>query len=41
MKAVALVVSAREKGNCDDFAEFMLERIAAANIETELINFFN
>lgn len=41
MKAVALVVSAREKGNCYDFAEFMLKRIAAANVETELINFFN
>ncbi|MBU7016712.1 MAG: flavodoxin family protein [Theionarchaea archaeon] len=41
MKAVALVASAREKGNCYDFAEFMLKRVAAANVETELINFFN
>jgi len=41
MKAIALVVSARERGNCYDFAQFMLERLAAADIETELINFYD
>jgi len=41
MKAIALVVSARERGNCYDFAQFMLERLAAAGIETELINFYD
>jgi len=41
MKAVALVVSARERGNCYDFAQFMLERLAAAGIKTELINFYD
>lgn len=27
MKAIALVASARKRGNCRDFAEFMLERL--------------
>jgi len=37
-KAVALVVSARERGNSYDFAEYMLKRLEAAHVETELIN---
>lgn len=41
MKAVALVVSARERGNCRDFAEFMLERLRAGGVETELVNFYD
>jgi len=41
MKTIALVVSARERGNCYDFAQFMLERLAAAGIKTELINFYD
>ena len=41
MKAIALVASARERGNCYDFAQFMLERLAAAGVETELINFYD
>jgi len=40
-KAVALVVSAREKGNCYDFAEFVLKRLETAHVETELINFYD
>jgi len=39
MKALALVVSARKQGNCYDFARFVLDRLEAAGIETELINF--
>ena len=39
MKAVALVVSARTRGNCYDFAQFVLDRLAANGVETELINF--
>ena len=41
MKAIVLVASARKRGNCYDFAQFMLERLAAADIETELINFYD
>ncbi len=41
MKAVALAVSARENGNCYDFARFVLNRLAIQNIETELINFYD
>ena len=41
VKAVALVVSAREHGNCYDFAEFMLKRFETAGVETELVNFFD
>jgi multimeric flavodoxin WrbA len=41
MKAVALVASAREHGNCYDFARFTLERLAAQEVETELINFYD
>ena len=39
MKAVALVVSARPRGNCYDFAEFMLARLQSEGVETELVNF--
>jgi len=41
MKALALVVSARERGNCYDFAEFMLERFKRQGVEGELINFYD
>ncbi|MCK4314205.1 MAG: NAD(P)H-dependent oxidoreductase [Anaerolineae bacterium] len=41
MKAIALVVSARERGNCYDFAEFMLERLKQQGVEGELINFYD
>ncbi|MBU7015256.1 MAG: hypothetical protein HXS52_10655 [Theionarchaea archaeon] len=32
MKAVALVVCAREHGNCLDFADYILNRLRAAEI---------
>jgi multimeric flavodoxin WrbA len=41
MKAVALVVSARKRGNCYDFAQFVLDRLRLKNIETELVNFYD
>ncbi len=41
MKATALVVSARKHGNCYDFAQFILDRLQANGIETELINFYD
>lgn len=41
MKAIALVVSAREHGNCYDFAQLVLDRLAANGVETELVNFYN
>jgi multimeric flavodoxin WrbA len=39
MKAIALVVSARKRGNCYDFAQFVLDRLQASGTETELVNF--
>ncbi len=41
MKAIALAVSARKDGNCYDFAEFVLGRLAVNDVETELINFYD
>ena len=41
MKALGLVVSARKQGNCYDFARFVLDRLEAAGIETELVNFYD
>lgn len=41
MKAVALVASARQSGNCYDFARLMLGRLEAAGVETELVNFYD
>lgn len=41
MKAVALVVSAREHGNCYDFARFTLDRLTTNDVETELVNFYS
>ena len=41
MKAVALAVSARKKGNCYDFAQFVLDRLVTNRVETELINFYD
>jgi multimeric flavodoxin WrbA len=41
MKALTLVVSAREHGNDYDFATFVLDRLHASGTETELINFYN
>ena len=40
VKAVALVVSARKKGNCYDFAQYILDILEKKGITTELINFF-
>jgi multimeric flavodoxin WrbA len=39
MKAIALVVSARNHGNCYDFAHFTLTHNQKSGIDTELINF--
>ncbi len=39
MKAVALAVSARKRGNCYDCAEFVLNLMAGQGVATELINF--
>jgi multimeric flavodoxin WrbA len=39
LKAIALAVSARERGNCYDFARFVLDRLEAGGVETELVNF--
>lgn len=39
MKAIALVFSARKKGNCYDFARFMLNKMEKDHVETELVNF--
>jgi multimeric flavodoxin WrbA len=41
MKAVALVVSARQHGNGYDFARHVLGRLESAGVETELVNFFD
>lgn len=41
MKAVALVASARRHGNCYDFAQYTLELLAAQDVETELVNFYD
>lgn len=41
MKAIALVFSARKKGNCYDFAHFMLEKMGKQDVNTELVNFCN
>ena len=39
MKAIGLVVSARQRGNCYDIAEFVLRRLQVSGVETELVNF--
>jgi len=41
MKAIALAVSARKEGNCFDFAQFVLDRMDANGLETELVNFYD
>ena len=41
MKAIALAVSARKDGNCFDFAQFVLNRMHANGLETELVNFYD
>lgn len=38
MRAVALVFSARDRGNCYDFARFVLDRMKEEGAETELVN---
>ena len=40
MKAVALVASGRKKGNCYDFALFILEHLKEKGVDTELIKFY-
>jgi multimeric flavodoxin WrbA len=37
VKAAAVIASARKRGNCYDFAEYMLEKFAAVHVNTELI----
>jgi multimeric flavodoxin WrbA len=39
MKAVALVFSARKKGNCYDFADHVLSQMKKEGVETKLVNF--
>jgi len=39
MKAIALVFSARKKGNCYDFADFVLSQMKKEGVETDLVNF--
>jgi multimeric flavodoxin WrbA len=38
VKAASVIASARKRGNCYDFAEFMLEKFAAVHVKPELIN---
>jgi multimeric flavodoxin WrbA len=38
MKTIALVFSARKKGNCYDFARFMLDQMEKEGVETELVD---
>ena len=40
VKAVALVVSARKKGNFYDFAQYTLDILEKKGINTEMINFY-
>jgi len=39
MKAVALVFSARKRGNCYNFADFVLSEMRKSGVETDLVNF--
>jgi multimeric flavodoxin WrbA len=39
MKAIALAVSARKRGNCYDFARYTLDRLQGSGVKTELVNF--
>jgi multimeric flavodoxin WrbA len=41
MKAIALVASARQYGNCQAFASYMLDRMNARDVQTELVNFYD
>lgn len=41
VKAIALVVSARKRGNCYDFAQLVLDRLQKNGIDTELVNFYD
>lgn len=41
MRVVALVCSARERGNCYDLTEFMMKRLGTEGIETEIINAYD
>jgi len=41
MKALALVASARQHGNCLDFANFVTRRMAGAGVEAEVVNFYD
>lgn len=41
VKAIAIVASAREQGNCYDLANFTLERLGSAGVQTELVNFYD
>jgi multimeric flavodoxin WrbA len=41
MNGLALIISARKHGNCYDFARFTLDRLEAADVETELVNFYD
>ncbi|MDN5302345.1 MAG: hypothetical protein PWQ60_1859 [Thermoanaerobacteraceae bacterium] len=41
MKALSLVVSARARGNCRDFSEYILDNFSKHGIQTEQINFYD
>ncbi|MFB0502310.1 MAG: NAD(P)H-dependent oxidoreductase [Candidatus Bathyarchaeia archaeon] len=41
MRVVALVCSARERGNCYDLKEFMMKRLRTKGVETETINAYD
>ncbi|MFX0201525.1 MAG: flavodoxin family protein [Candidatus Hodarchaeota archaeon] len=41
MRIVALVCSARERGNCYDLAEFIIRKVRAKGAETEIINAYD
>jgi len=41
MRVVALVCSARERGNCYDLTEFMMKTLRTKGIETEIINAYD
>jgi multimeric flavodoxin WrbA len=38
MRAIALVFSARKKGNCYDFARFISDKMEKEHVKTELVN---
>ena len=41
MKVVALVFSARQRGNCYNLAEVMLNHLKTNDVETEILNSYD